>query len=257
MRIKRYGWAPDPPDHRDLKFNLSRAARGALPPTVDPRANQPPIRDQGELGSCTGHGMAATLECGNVRNGEPLVPLSRLMAYYNARRLDGTTAYDSGASIRSVVKAAARWGCCPEDCWPYDIAKFMDQPSRRCYSEARSSLVLKYERVAQDRDALRAVLAAGLDIVFGFTVYESFEDEYTARTGIVRMPGRGEHAISGHCVRAIGYTDVALPDVPARHFICANSWGSDWGLKGYFALPYEYMISDDLAADFWVVKKVA
>ncbi len=256
---RRYGWIPDPPDQRDWKRHLtwSREQEEALPKTVDPRAKQPPIRNQGALGSCTGHGMTGSLECGNLRNGEPLVRLSPLMAYYNARVLQGTVEYDSGASIRSVIKAAARWGCCSEDLWPYQPKKFTEKPTWDCYKEALTSKALLYERVAETSYAFKKVLAEGLDIVLGFSVYESFESATVRTTGVMPLPKTSERVLGGHCVRIIGYTDEALTDIPANHFIVANSWGTGWGVKGYFAMPYDLLLRSGVISAPWTIRRVA
>lgn len=201
--------------------------------------------------------MAGSLEAGNLRNKEPFVTLSRLFAYYNARKLRGSIPYDSGASIRDVVKAAAKYGCCAESLWPYDVEKFADTPTKDCYKDAKTSVALEYERVPQDLDSIKTVLAAGLDVVFGFTVYGSFESPAVATDGNMPIPSKHERALGGHCVRAVGYADQALVDVPANHFIVANSWGTRWGKAGYFAMPYEVLIDNDLAADLWTIRRVA
>jgi C1A family cysteine protease len=90
-------------------------------------------------------------------------------------------------------------------------------------------------------------LAEGYPFVFGFTVYESFESAETARTGIVRMPGKSERALGGHAVMAVGY------DQENRRLLIRNSWGKAWGKGGYFTMPFAYM--ETLAADFWTVRK--
>ena len=57
-------------------------------------------------------------------------------------------------------------------------------------------------------------------------------------------------------MRLVGYTDNGINGIPAQHFIGANSWGTDWGLAGYFAIPYEYVTNPNLADDLWVVTAV-
>jgi C1A family cysteine protease len=39
-------------------------------------------------------------------------------------------------------------------------------------------------------------------------------------------------------------------------FIVRNSWGSQWGKKGYCFMPYAYLTDPDLAADFWTIRMV-
>lgn len=45
------------------------------------------------------------------------------------------------------------------------------------------------------------------------------------------------------------------PDLPAKaSFIVRSSWGTRWGLAGYFLLPYAFVLSDKQHAwDFWVI----
>src|SRR5439155_20859076 len=93
-------------------------------------------------------------------------------------------------------------------------------------------------------------LASGFPFGFGFTVYESFESTAVARTGKVPMPGTREKVLGGHAVCAIGYRDSD------RTFLCRNSWGTKWGMRGYFTIPYAYLTDQDLAADFWTIRLV-
>jgi hypothetical protein len=58
-----YGWVRDLPDDRDFVYGapLVRFPQG-LPPSIDLRSECPPVYDQGQLGSCTGNGIAGTIE---------------------------------------------------------------------------------------------------------------------------------------------------------------------------------------------------
>jgi C1A family cysteine protease len=64
------------------------------------------------------------------------------------------------------------------------------------------------------------------------------------------MPKRKEKLLGGHAVMAVGYQH------PAKRFIVRNSWGTDWGLDGYFTMPYAYLLDGNLSDDFWTVKLV-
>jgi C1A family cysteine protease len=254
---RTYGWIHGVPDFRDFPCSLPLLRKARVPTTVDPRKSQPPVTDQGNLGSCTGHGVIGSLETGNTRNKEPFVQLSALMAYYNARCLEGTVSYDAGATIRGAVKAANKWGTCSEKLWPYKITNYRTQPTVACFTEALHSQALVYERVSQTEAAVKSVLAQGYDIVLGIAVYTSFESTQATKTGIIPMPKSTESLLGGHCMRLIGYSDVKSLGVPSRHFIFQNSWGTGWGTKGFCFLPYSYILSTSLAADLWTIRKVA
>ena len=96
---------------------------------------------------------------------------------------------------------------------------------------ARTHPAVSYSRVAQDVSQLKACLAAGYPFVLEITVYESFESDAVANTGVVPMPGDAETALGGHAVMAAGYDDASA------RFLVRNSWGSDWGMGGYSPFP--------------------
>ena len=248
----RYGWIPDLPDHRDHIYTVPPVVLAQLPPRVDLRATCPAqIYDQGKLGSCTANAIAAAFEFDLKRQALAGFMPSRLFIYYNERRIEGTVDSDSGAMLRDGIKSLVKQGVCAEHAWPYDIAKFADQPSKECYGEALANRALAYQRVPQTLSQLRGCLAHGYPFVFGFTVYDSFESDEVARTGVVPLPGAGEQVLGGHAVLAVGYDDATA------RFLVRNSWGPDWGQAGYFTMPYAYLTERSLAADCWLVAQVA
>jgi len=246
---RRYGWKPDVPDHRD---RIYRPRKSVQPPAeLDMRAEQPPIFDQGQLGSCTGNGIAGELEAQELAQSDQLTVLSRLFIYYNERAMEHTVTEDAGASIRDGIKSVGQQGDCPEPEWPYNIAKFRTKPSAKCYQDAIKHKAVLYQRLTPISSQLKGCLASGYPFVFGFTVYESFEDPQVAKTGHAPMPKPGEQTLGGHAVMAVGYDDAR------QWFLVRNSWGPNWGLKGYFTLPYLYVTDHNLADDFWTIRVVS
>ena len=249
--IKRYGWVPDLPDQRDFAFRAPRRIVVSLPPRMDLRPQMPPVYDQGQLGSCTSNAIGGAFEFELLKQSEPDFVPSRLFIYYNERVIERTVDTDSGAQLRDGMKTLAKQGVCPETMWPYIISQFATEPSAACYAEAKKHLGVTYMRVEQEVTQMRGCVAAGFPFIFGFTVYESFESDAVARTGNVPMPEGDERTLGGHAMCVVGY------DNPKKLIIGRNSWGPDWGKKGYGTMPYAYFTNTDLAADFWTLRAVS
>lgn len=255
-KIQRYGWIPDIPDQRDLKFDpdqrfpsgpagIAYSRLAPLSQSVNLSAKCGPVLDQGQLGSCT-----ANATSGAITFIEPGFLGSRLFMYYNGRALEGTVNEDSGCQLRDVVKQVNKLGVCPESDWAYNVSGFAVKPGANAFATAKKDLLLQYLSIQQDVNHMKACLAAGFPFIFGFTVYDSFESDVVASSGIVPMPGPEESVIGGHAVMCIGYDDKTAD------FLVRNSWGKDWGQGGNFEIPYAYLSNPDLAADFWTLRKM-
>jgi len=242
-----YGWLPDRPDYRDKLYAAIAAPPKRLPSKVDLRAHCSPVENQGQLGSCTANALVGNLEFLERKAGHAPANLSRLFIYYNERAMEGTIGEDAGAMIRDGVKSLVKRGVCTETLWPYVIAKFTRKPSPACYRQAADHQVTSYHRII-GLQQMRQSLAEGFPFVFGFSVYEAFESAAVAKTGRLNLPKRGEKQLGGHAVVAVGYDD------PAKRVLVRNSWGTGWGRKGYFTMPYDYIANDNLADDFWTLR---
>jgi C1A family cysteine protease len=246
--VATYGWRPDLPDARDRQYSAVSRQIVNLPDSVDLRAKCAPVYDQGQLGSCTANAIAGAVEFCELEN---MIMPSRLFIYYNERVIEGTINTDSGAQIRDGVKSVATQGVCPESEWPYVITKFTEQPFKQCYDDALKTEATEYLSLQQDLIQMKTCLAEGFPFIFGFTVYESFESQIVAQTGILNMPGASEKIVGGHAVMAVGYDDGT------SRMLIRNSWGTDWGVAGYFTMPYDYISDGDLASDFWTIRNVS
>jgi len=250
--IKKFGWIPDLPDIRDHTYSAPQPTLAALPMKADLRPHCPHVYDQGQLGSCTGNAIAGAVHFD--RKKQHLTPdfvPSRLFIYYNERVIEHTVAQDAGAMIRDGIKSISKVGVCPETPdWPYDIAKFANKPPTKAFSDALKHKAVSYSRLTATLPQLKSCLASGYPFVFGFSVYESFESQAVAESGVVPMPQSSEQQLGGHAVLAVGYDDSQ------QRFIVRNSWGTGWGMSGYFTMPYAYLTDNNLADDFWTVRIV-
>jgi C1A family cysteine protease len=231
------------PEHQKEYLKLKHL--DTLPASVDLRSKCPPIYDQGQLGSCTANALCAAVQFDDLA-----LQGSRLLVYYNERKLEHDIPDDAGAQLGDGVLVLEKYGVCQEKTWPYDISKFAVQPPPIAYTEAARHKTLKAYHVQQNAQAMQTALASGKPFVVGISVYASFESQEVADTGVVPMPAPGEQCLGGHAVLVVGY------DTTKKVWILRNSWGTGWGQAGYFTLPWAYLLDPALASDMWVIQSV-
>ena len=228
-------------DFRNFKYHDNfMSLRGILPDRVDLRDTGyfNPIRDQGIIGSCTAMATGSLIEyLWNKKRDKIDLDISELYQYYYTRELEGRTQIDSGAYIINAIKTPFVHGFTTEEMWPYIVTDFDDKPS----ITARTSAVWfkrflndnAYYEIYSTKDKLQQVLADGYPIVFGAKVNQNFLDLDKAW---VEEP-KGDYK-GGHCMLIVGYfyLDTEL------FWIIRNSWGEDWGAKGYAFMPEKFRV---------------
>ncbi|MDR3584600.1 MAG: C1 family peptidase [Desulfosporosinus sp.] len=242
--MRKYFCKKDKFDERDHLY--ARPPLKVIPAALDLRNGCSPVVDQGELGSCTANALGSGLrEFLEIKSKQTFVTLSRLYLYYHERLLEGTVNEDSGAEIRDGMKVLNQLGICPEALEPYDISKFTNAPSQAAELSASKYKINSYQRLNNVSDVQRSL--AGLSpVVFGMTVYESFESDSVAKTGIVPTPKKHEQVLGGHAMLIVGYKKIGQ----TLYFIVRNSWGTAWGDKGYCYIPSSF-ITKGIIFDLW------
>jgi len=287
---KGKGWLKDLPDFRDIspdsihftrkqelkgekepvrKFLRSletaseakaRKSAKANPASVDLRQWCSPIEDQGQIGSCTAHAGVGLYEYFERRAHGKYIDGSRLFLYKATRNLLGWNG-DDGAYLRSTMAAMALFGVVPEKYWPYNESKFNEEPTAFLYSYAQNYQALTYYRLdtpgvsrPQLLEKIKKHLSEGLPLIFGFTCYSSLD---LSDDGKIPFPDKNENVEGGHAVMAVGYDDAKKIVNPGNKKIVTtgallirNSWGKEWGEKGYGWIPYEYVLTG-IADDWW------
>lgn len=275
--VKRhYGWRkPTPEDiqkyehEHPIKMCIVRGTH-TLYPKIDLREWMPPVYNQENLGSCTANALAALYEFYEIKQKEDCeFPPSRLWVYYWERVFEGTVNEDSGAIVATGIKVIKSMGVCPERvpevnphkitsdvCWPYDVSKFTNHPPVKSVFFARKHKAINASRIVQSLTQMKQQLQDGHPIVFGFMVYESFEGADIAKDGLMHMPDiNKESLLGGHCVLICGYDDTKQIYDQTGGFLVRNSWGEDWGEKGYFWMPYSFAVDANMCSDHWTIDR--
>jgi hypothetical protein len=232
---------------------LTRAAPN-LPATVDLRSWDGLVKDQGSLGSCTGHAFAESAEWIWRRYFGQSPILSPLYVYAKELIADGNFPADDGSDGTTGCNVMIASGACEDALYP-DASQTIQAPTAAMDANARQYQLGAYHGVGGSAVAL-SVLGDPVPwpVQMGFTVYASFESDAVASTGVY-SPQPGEGVVGGHEVKASGYDVGAEPTLrpagcpPAVLF--QNSWGSGWGLAGYFWCPLAVL--DDPETDLKIV----
>lgn len=265
-RLGSMGWKRELPDFRDYTpdepqvrkvLNASKplkATAKALPKKADLRKWCSPIEDQLNIGSCTANAGVGLIEYFQRRAFGEHLDASRLFLYKATRNLLGWTG-DTGAYLRTTMKAMALFGAPPERYWPYDTSEYDVEPPAFCYAFGQSYQALLYFRLdpvgtsgTKLVELIKAFIAAGLPSMFGFTVYSSMPGYGEGPD--IPYPGPGDWVEGGHAIVAVGYDDARNINGDKGALLIRNSWSTAWGDKGYGWLPYRY-VTTGLAVDFW------
>lgn len=254
-----YGLMRRRPDRRDYAFAPPDRWDGSTEVDLAGLFPERPY-DQGPLGSCVSQGTAGCADFARVRMGlEPMHRPSRLFLYYEGRRLAGyPLSQDTGLQIRDGFQALAKSGASPENLWPYEVERFADRPDPIAYVIAEQNQALAYGSVQPEQ--INDTIASGYPVCFGFDVYESFETQTVASTGVMPVPVKTrEQVVGGHCMVFISTpvpgTEIRGADPRRTYRKARNSWGLSWGIPedpGHVWFPTDEVDNGD-SSDFWVV----
>lgn len=176
-----------------------------------------PAKGQGNRGWCTAFATVAAIENLANRHFGANADLSEIDHYQSYQRYEMLTS----------VRTAAKVPIAPESAWPYRGNPIPD------YRNARIAKVVSYAS-PESREEVLAELEAGHPLVLGITTFNNFGADASGR---VPMPGWRKRG--GHAVAVTGF--VRDPSYAGGgYLVFKNSWGADFGDRGYGHLPLDY-----------------
>lgn len=244
-RVVSFGWKKDPRDPRDLLWRRLFRAR-ILPDRVDLRDHAGPVRNQLNEGSCVGFAAMALKnwwEKAQRDYPEKQGGISPRCCYNGAKWIGGYLRQE-GAYLRDALKFLQKYGTCTEAEWPYvPIVDRAVAPLERVEpGQMEPWRIMSYVRLESVDEALQA-LASNNPVFIGTPWFRNWMS--ISRDG--KLPPADGNVVGGHATLLLGY------DMDERRFIGQNSWGAQWGDRGFY-----YMLMDDVEkyfgeSDFWTV----
>jgi C1A family cysteine protease len=225
----------------------------------------PPVRDQGQIGSCTAFCGAETDEILYYYNkGVPFTnALSPAFLYYCMRVLilNQKIQSDNGAYMINIPQALKTYGDCLESSYPYPSSNkspaYKTPPTSAAMTQGLNYQVglntqvnISYGTIPSgDLGTTKTFLSNNVPVMLGFNVYDNssyslFEGLNTVNYTYNPLTSggslvKGARLLGSHAVPIIGYDDnFTYPGGGQGAFLVQNSWGTSWGNKGFFYMPY-------------------
>lgn len=228
-------------DKAEVFEPLADNIKNPMPSKVSLREYCPKRMNQGQQGSCVGwsSGYAARTilyarQFGKSPNAVAFSPSS----LYNQIKLPGC----QGAYIQTAMETMKGKGLLPFADFPYDETTCSVMPDNQDYSKMAMYKVKGFNRLTEggndykvDMLAIKQNLAQGAPVVIGMMVGGSFMSNMMGKA--VWKPTQSDYymqGFGGHALCVIGYDD----DKNGGSFEIMNSWGEEWGDKGFFFISY-------------------
>lgn len=186
-----------------------------------------PVRDQGEQGTCYAQSAACVKEW-QEKKSRYLSPqyIYNNREYWNNNVLDGTDVNeDYGMEGRDVMRIMKNIGVCDEDIYPYGTLETAKNIPDNIHTAAKSNIIKGYARI-NTINSLKEALCKNGPCLIAFPVFN-----YTDQMWIKNQ--ENDKLLGGHAMTVVGFDDKL------QYFKIRNSWGKNWGDKGYTYYHYK------------------
>ncbi len=234
--------------HEELKFNETYEAKKVKEKSVNLKDYFTKVKNQGEIGACTVFAISSIYEYILKRYSNEEADLSESFVYYNVRHHDGKESEDTGSSFQDVIGSIGVQGICTEHLHPYTHG-LSDTPSEAAYRDGEKRRITKALNVNINENDIKSAIQEGYPVAISLKIFDSFN----TATGFVKRPTESEIESADfgyHAMVVVGYSDET------KFFVVRNSWGEEFGDKGYCYIPYSYLCDPELNRMACIVKEV-
>jgi hypothetical protein len=248
------GWIRDDPRTAPwmVQDKLVPTVARRLSVSVDLSSEMPPVGNQGSQGSCCawaiGYYQKTHYEWLEHQWNDSLTSHQFSPAFiYN--QINGGA--DQGSGSNAAYALIADQGCATMADCPYNQNDYTSWPSESAYARAtpyRGSTSHWFSMTdSVGINKARQRLDSGYTTVIGISVYSNFDNiqdyHYTYCVADKYGSNRG-----GHVVTIVGYNDTMTTHDGTGAFKLVNSWGTGWGLSGYWWMSYVAATNAELTA---------
>ena len=216
-------------DYAESEPNLS-ASPTVVPWFFDSRSAWPgcvgTILDQGQCGSCWAFAATEVLSDRFCISSAGTVQVTLSPQY-----LVSCDPRNFGCQGGYIGKAwnFMKLGLPELSCINYNATDVQECPTRCDNGGALEMYKVRSVKAYRGPSAIQMALMTGGPVETGFDVYADF---YSYSSGIYAHTYGG--FMGGHAVKIVGWGYGS----GVNYWICANSWGTDWGMQGFFNIQF-------------------
>ena len=223
---------------KDIKLSF---AKKKIPQSVDLRADWWGIGNQGSTGSCVGWATADSVlryhftKANKLKKGNHLSVRFTWMA---SKEMDeysdfpSTFIEDSGTSLKAALKISKKFGALTAKHLPFD-GDMIQLKEKNFLKVASKYKISKYVTLTKDKDTKLELFKQWLAFQGPILTCLDCDKNWNnpGKKGLLTTYDK-KSINGGHCMSIVGYTPT--------HFIIRNSWGKEWGDKGFAYASYDY-----------------
>ena len=241
----------DDGDVEPLELNYM-PLREAAKEAVDLRYGFSQVRDQGQEGSCVAFATTSIFEyfLNSIQGVDDSSLSPRFLYYHIGERGEDGRFSGKGSSFCKAIESLTENGVCEERYCRYD-EDANTAPSAEAVENAKQYKVVEALNVRVDHDTITSALSDGFPVAVSLRIFDSFG---SSKGGFVFNPTPEEVAEEDkhyHAMVIVGY----LKDAPV--YIVRNSWGKQFGDKGYCYVPFSYIDNPDYCRQALIITEVS